>query len=630
MSLMDRVVPGSVRHYYLRRYALVALGIVAGGLVLATVVESSFLLVGYFSAGFAVVGATTGRRTVGALTDLRERAEAFEGTDRLDPEDIETDVGIGREDELGRLYDAFGAMSAALQKELRTVERARERAYEERQELEDAQAEATEAKQRAERLNDHLERKAADYETVMERAAAGDLTQRMDPDSESGAMTAIGETFNEMMAALERTMVGTVEFADEVTTATDEISVSASEITHTSDTVSDSVQEIAGDANDQHETLERTSDEVEDVSATIEEIAASADEVAAKSEAAAEYGEEASEYATDAVSQMDTIQETATESIERVERLDGEIEQIGEVVDLIDDIADQTNILALNAAIEAERAGQGGAGFTVVAEEVKELAEETNRATEEVRERIGQVKQATDGVVTDMHEMDQQVSRGGETVEQALDALEEIVDRVTEADEGVQSISDATDEQARSTQQIVDMIDEVSEISRETADRASDTAAAAQEQTASVTEVNDSVQSLSDHAESLNELLAQFSVDDSRDVDLDTDSAQVTADASVRAVGSGRSEPAGADSSNVDATGGNEFTASESPEVPSNGDDGSTGAAAVDRSPEHGDDSAATNGNGDADGLDIADGELPAIDLDEATAENAENLFESE
>jgi methyl-accepting chemotaxis protein len=597
MGLFDRLLPGFVRRNHLRTYAVVSGLIVLGGGVLTAVVPelNPSLLVGYFAAGFVFVGATLQRSTVGAITDLQSKTAALGDADQLTIEDIETDISIDRDDEIGELYDGFADMSETLKQKIRTVESARERAYQERQELEEARKEATAAKQRAEELNEHLEEKAQSYQSVMEATARGDLTQRMDTDSESPAMTAIGETFNTTMSQLQQTLADTVDFSTSVATSTKQIAVTAGEINETSDDVNASVQEIAADARTQDETLQQANDEVNDVSATIQEVAASAKEVAAVSETAATLGEDGRDGAQAAVDQIADIRETAKQTIERVEQLEAEIEQISEIVGLINDIADQTNMLALNASIEAARADQSGDGFTVVADEVKALAAETNQATGDVRDRIQRVESVTEAVAENVQTMDERIADGSDTVRETRDVLEEIVDQVQEADDGVQSITDATDAQARSVQQLVGMVDDLSDISRETVQKAESVASATQQQTAAITEVSDGVQSLSSQAVSLNETLSTFTVE-------------------------GESGPTGAGTQtpgpSVDAQSANSETGAETAAT-----DRSANGTTGEKSDTEASDTAGA-------GIDVTDDELPEVELSDPTPENAEKLFE--
>jgi len=503
----------------------------ANAYALSTTVQNRLaMLVGLSVLGFLVLGAIVHRGTLTTIRTLTESAEALaagavdteiEQSDRIDEigqiedafvaiddyvttvagqanalADQEFDAEILDEDVPGSLGDALDRMRGDLSTFIDEVEAARD--------------EAQRSQERAEELAETLERQAEEFSAVMERAAAGDLSQRLDTDIDNDAMASIARAANEMLTELEGTVVTIAEFAAEVDESTREITERAESVRETSETVSESVREIAAGADEQDENIQQVAAEMSDLSASIEEVASSAAEVARKSGQAADAGEQGSVQATSAIEEMNTIEEQADETIADVERLDAEMREIGEIVDLIDEIAEQTNMLALNASIEAARAGEAGSGFAVVADEIKQLATETSEATEEIAARIEDVQSSTGDAVEEIQSMGDSVDSGIETVESTVAALEEIVTQVEEANADIKAIDDATDQQATSTEQVVAVVDEVSSISQETAAQANTVSAAANEQTNSIVEVTENIQSLSGRASNLRELLDQF------------------------------------------------------------------------------------------------------------------------
>jgi methyl-accepting chemotaxis protein len=459
-----------------------------------TISRDLLLLIGTLLVGLIVVGGVVGRRTVGPLTDLSEKAAALERGE-LDIE-IESD----RADEIGDLYDGFASMRDALQHRI--------------DEAEAASAEAREERERAERRARLLRERVSDACEAMQAAADGDLTARIDADTELDAMDELIAEFNEVMASMESTVGDVQAFADRVVTASEDVSVGADEIETASREVATSVEQISAAATEQREQLATVSDEMGELSATVEEVASSADEVADTAREAREEGEDGRAAAEAAVSEMSEIVETADRTIEEVESLDQEMDQIGETVELIRNIAEQTNLLALNASIEAARAGRDGDGFAVVADEVKNLAEEASDATDEVEASITDVQTATADAVTDIREMGDRIETGARTVEQTAQTLQAIVDRVEAATDGITEISHVTDEQAATTEEVVSVAEDVARTSRDTADEAGEVSAAAEEQTASLEQVTGNVRSLSEQARELQSVLDQFETDD--------------------------------------------------------------------------------------------------------------------
>jgi methyl-accepting chemotaxis protein len=444
--------------------------------LVSTIQQDILILIGLVTAGFVAMGLTIGRGTVRALQDLEATAQ------ELEDGNLEVSVETDRTDEIGQLYEAFGTMRDAVREQL----------------------------QEANDLAAHLDSKAAEYDTAMERAAAGDLTVRVDPESENEAMRKVGEGFNEMAESVESTLVQVRSFADDVAAASEEVTASADEVSEASDEVAVAVQEISDGAVEQEEGLDEAAGEMTDLSATVEEIASSSAEVAKTAEAAADRAETGAEYANDAMTEMQRIERQSERSAEEVASLDDEMERISEVVSLIEGVAQQTNLLALNASIEAAAAGDAGDGFAVVAEEIKVLAEEVSESTAEIADLVDDVQGSTANAVDDMAEMRQRVASGADTVEEALDILDSIADDVGAANAGVQSISDATDEQAATSEQVVAVVDEVASISQQTAAEAQSVSAAAEEQTASLSEVSESADSLAASASELSSVLDAF------------------------------------------------------------------------------------------------------------------------
>jgi methyl-accepting chemotaxis protein len=398
------------------------------------------------------------------------------------------------------------------QAQLQAAQDRSEQLAETKAEIEDAKAAAEERKAEVQRSKEHLETKATAYQTAMEAVADGDLTVRVGTDSESEAMGQVGAAFNEMVGDIEATIADIQSFATDVTEATDQASAGTAEVKETSEVVSESIQEIATGAEDQREALDDVSGEMNNLSATVEEAASSAQTVASVAEETATVARDGEETAETAIAEIETIDETMAEAVSDVEALDAKMTEIGNIVEVISKIAEQTNMLALNANIEAARAGGDGEndGFAVVADEVKQLAEETQQSAGDIGSRITEVQSQTADTVDEIHRVEQRVESATAAVAEAVEAFSTVTENVEQTNSGVQEISQAMTAQANSSEKAVSMVDDVAEISQSTADETSNVSAAAEEQSASMTQVTGNIDSISDQADRLRRLLADF------------------------------------------------------------------------------------------------------------------------
>ena len=300
--------------------------------------------------------------------------------------------------------------------------------------------------------------------TAAETIAANDLRVEIEPKSERDVL---GNSFKMMVENLSSVIRETTENADQLVSAATEIA-SASE-------------QMSRGVNDQSDQVNQVSTAIEEMTATIVESSKNAGEANEASKSSSESATSGGQLVNDTIQGMQKISEVVRESAESIAKLATSADQIGEIIGVIDDISDQTNLLALNAAIEAARAGEHGRGFAVVADEVRKLAERTGKATGEISDMVKGIQQETETAVSSMEAGTQEVDKGRELADKAGNSLNEIVNVSQQIMDMIGQMSTATEEQSAAAEQISKNIERISSVTKETATGAEQSAAAAEQ-----------------------------------------------------------------------------------------------------------------------------------------------------
>jgi twitching motility protein PilJ len=271
--------------------------------------------------------------------------------------------------------------------------------------------------------------------------------------------------------------------ADSVNYAIDELRSLVTTINETSEQVSSSAQETQTTARHLADAAEQQAQQISSATSAINQIVSSMDIVSKDSAESADVAERSVEIASrgaevvrETISGMDSIRDQIQETSKRIKRLGESSQEIGSIVELINDIAEQTNILALNAAIQAASAGEAGRGFAVVADEVQRLAERSTSATKRIETLVQTIQSDTNEAVNSMEQTTAEVVAGARLAEDAGSALGDIERVSHDLSALIQSISTAARAQSAAATDVSVSMNAIQEITSQTSQGASQTA----------------------------------------------------------------------------------------------------------------------------------------------------------
>jgi methyl-accepting chemotaxis protein len=252
-------------------------------------------------------------------------------------------------------------------------------------------------------------------------------------------------------------------------------------VTSASEELAAQIEQSSKGSAEQALRMNDTATAMEEMNATVLEVAKSASLAAQTADEAKTKAKEGSVIVSQVVKKIEDVRHHAHEMKADMSKLGEQAKGIGNIMNVISDIADQTNLLALNAAIEAARAGEAGRGFAVVADEVRKLAEKTMTATKEVGEAIRGIQDSTNKNINNVEYSGKTIDEATVEANKSGDALKEIVNLVDSASDKVRSIATASEQQSAASEEINHSIEDVSRISSETSNAMNHSAQAVNE-----------------------------------------------------------------------------------------------------------------------------------------------------
>ena len=300
--------------------------------------------------------------------------------------------------------------------------------------------------------------------------------------------------------------------AQQLVSSSEVLTACADQASQAASQVDASINVVAKSTEDQLIATGEASVVVQQMSSGIQQVSVATNQVAQQAAQAAEKAKAGGKSADRAVCQMVSIEQTVKTSAQVVGKLGERSKEIGQIVDTISSIAGQTNLLALNAAIEAARAGEQGRGFAVVAEEVRKLAEQSEKAAKQIAELISHIQADTDKAVNAMNDGTREVKLGTEVVKTTGTAFQEIVYLISQVSAQVSEISAATQQMASGSQVIVGSVQRIEDLSKKSVAEAQSVSAGTEEQLASIEDIADFSQALAELAQHLQNSVAESAV----------------------------------------------------------------------------------------------------------------------
>jgi methyl-accepting chemotaxis protein len=327
-----------------------------------------------------------------------------------------------------------------------------------------------------------LQRSISQFLEVISQVARGDLTLRAKATDDN--LGNVAEALNSMLNNFTRVLERASKAASDVSTSANDILVSA--------------EQMASGATQQDQEITNTSSAVEELTVSMKQVSNNAEASAEAARRALEAAEQGNRSVCDSLEGMQRIRASVQATAKKIKSLDDRSLEISEIINVINNITEQTNLLALNAAIEAARAGEAGRGFAVVADEVRKLAEHSRSATKDIAALIKAIQVETSEAVVVMEEGTKEVEVGARLADQAGKALEAISTVVRQSAELVQEISLASKQQVRGTEGVANAMQIISNITRQTSQGARQTAC--------------TVEHMVKLSEQLNDVLSQFRI----------------------------------------------------------------------------------------------------------------------
>ncbi|MGC5326866.1 methyl-accepting chemotaxis protein [Brevibacillus sp. SYSU BS000544] len=340
---------------------------------------------------------------------------------------------------------------------------------------------------------------------------AGDLTVHV-PIQNKDEIGKLSEAFNQMQESILATITQTKHASELVVTTAEQLSEAATITGDSSTQVAVTISDIAAGSGKQTEQASQMLLLMKDTEKQVEQANQKAELTAKNALLSAKVAHEGQAAIQTAIDHLTTVTKTVTYATDSIHKLGKRSTEIGGIITTIAQIARQTNLLALNAAIEAARAGEQGKGFAVVATEVRKLAEEASKSTEQITELILDIQAETSVTVRTMESNLEAIEKQVDIIKMGEESLARIVQQVDSTKQNTVEVQQNLHQLQEVSEQVLQSVNQITQIIEHSASATQEVAAAAEEQTATVEEIVASIEQLTDLSKTLQEQISKFKI----------------------------------------------------------------------------------------------------------------------